>query len=104
MPVTEVKGEAENVQADLKRLRDDIAALSQTIAALTAQQASRGIGAAHDASEKVVESVHKATEEIRRAGGESIASLEHKITERPLSAVLIALGVGLLLGKLTDRR
>ncbi len=104
MAVSEVKNEVDNVQVDLKRLREDVTALTQTIAALTAQQASRGLGAAHDVGEKVAETVHKAGEELRRASGESIATLEQKITERPLSAVLIALGVGLLLGKFTDRR
>lgn len=103
MAVSEVKSDVDNVQVDLKRLRDDVAALTQTIAALTAQQASRGLGAAHDAGEKVAETVHRAAEELKRASGESISTLEQKITERPLSAVLIALGIGLLLGKLTDR-
>lgn len=102
--VKEVKTEVDTVQVDLKRLRDDVAALTQTIAALTAQQASRGLGAAHDAGEKVAETVQRAGEELKRASSEGVATLEQKITERPLSAVLIALGVGLLLGKLTDRR
>lgn len=104
MDVTEVNNEVDSVQVDLKRLRDDVASLTQTIAQLTAQQAARGLEVAQGAGEKVVDTAQKAAEELKRASGEGIATLEQKITERPLSAVLIALGVGLLVGKLFDRR
>ncbi len=98
------KNDIDALQADLKRLRDDVVALTQTIAALTAQRASRGLGAAQDVGERVVESVYKTAEGMKKAGNASLVTLEEKIIERPVTSILMALGIGLLLGKLTERR
>ena len=93
MPAIESETELDPLQADLKRLRDDVAALTQTIASLTSHRTAQGFGAAQETGE-----------ELKRWSEEGLAALEQKIVERPLSAVAVALGVGLLLGKLTDRR
>ena len=44
--------------------------------------------------------MHLASERSRGA----VAAAEHKIEERPLTSVLVAFGVGLVIGKLIDRR
>lgn len=104
MTESERPNDFDAVQADLRRLRADIAALAQTLAGLTATRAAAGLGAARDAGEQVSETLHRLSEETRRVGGSGLEALEQKIVERPVTAVLAALGLGLLLGRLTDRR
>jgi ElaB/YqjD/DUF883 family membrane-anchored ribosome-binding protein len=93
MSATSSETDGNPLSADLKRLRDDVASLTRTIASLTTGRAAEGLEAAHDTGEA-----------FTRWSEEGIAALEQKIVERPLAAVAIALCAGLLLGKLTDRR
>ncbi len=107
MDDTNVEIEIDTLRDDLRRLRDDIVTLTQTISELTAKQAADGISAAQSAAtqagEKIAETLQKATDGAKQVGTDGIAALEEKIIERPITSVLIALGLGMLFTKLTDR-
>jgi ElaB/YqjD/DUF883 family membrane-anchored ribosome-binding protein len=104
MAETEKPTDFDVLQADLRRLRDDVAALTRTLAKATAARVGVEPGAMREAGEQVTEAVNKLAEEARRAGVGGLEALEQKIVERPVTAVLMALGLGLLLGRLGDRR
>jgi ElaB/YqjD/DUF883 family membrane-anchored ribosome-binding protein len=44
-----------------------------------------------------------ATNEASRRGREGVAAVEHQIEERPFISVLVAFGIGLVIGKLINR-
>lgn len=98
-----VKSEIDALQADLKKLRDDVVGLTRAIAELTAATIPQGLEAAQAAGGRIAETLHKATADAKTAGTAGVAALEEKIAERPITAIVAAFGVGLLLGKLTDR-
>ncbi|MGA2044837.1 MAG: hypothetical protein ABSG83_15870 [Roseiarcus sp.] len=95
---------ASDISADLAKLRTDIAKLSDTIAGLVRGQAdSAGVavrGAVGDAREQLSQA---ATQAQDRALG-AAADLERRIERSPLTAVLIAAGVGMALGMLSKSR
>jgi ElaB/YqjD/DUF883 family membrane-anchored ribosome-binding protein len=95
---------ASDISADLTKLRADIARLSETIAGLVRLQAdSAGAavkGAVGDAREQLSQA---ATQAQDRALG-AAADLERRIERSPLTAVLIAAGVGMALGMLSKSR
>ena len=93
MPARDAETKADPLQVDLKRLRDDVAVLTQTIATLTSQRTPQDLDVTQNTGE-----------DLKRWSEQGLTALEQKIVERPLSAIAIALGIGLLLGKLTDRR
>lgn len=74
--------EVDVLRADLDRLRKDVGALSQSARRKSNQRFEAGVG--------------KASERLRDWGGE--------IQARPVTGILAAFGVGLLLGKLVSRQ
>lgn len=84
---------ADALRDDVEKLKSDIAALSATLgryANATGQDAMRGLRHARDAAqERAQEAVH---------------TVEQQIAQRPLPSILVAFGIGFLIGKLMDRR
>src|ERR1700691_1372081 len=95
---------ASDLSADLDALRADIARLSDTMAGLVRAQAnSAGAavrGAVGDAREQLAQAANQAQE---RALG-AAADLERRIERNPLTAVLIAAGIGIALGMMSKSR
>ena len=89
----ETQEDLTNLRADLETLREDIQMLMTHM-----RKASGSAGA--EAKQMLSEASERAGETISAA--KSVA--DRKISERPLTAVAIAFGVGLLAGKLMDRR
>jgi ElaB/YqjD/DUF883 family membrane-anchored ribosome-binding protein len=99
-------------QTDIEAIRADIAALTDTVGKLAAEalKAKSALGgnvksAARNAG-KVGEELWEETQQLGAdtadaafdAAGAGVASLETQIRRNPMSAVLVALGVGFLLG------
>ena len=76
----------------LWQLKRDMAALTDTLKGLAAERGHLGADALKNAASE--------TEEQAKA---AIQSVEGHISERPFVSVLVAFGVGLLLGKLLGR-
>ena len=99
------------VDTEMETLKADLAALKADLAKVT-RQAGRtaGIGA-EELGDKANEEISRLKTEVDRLmqlaserGRGAVAAAEHKIEERPLTSVLVAFGVGLVIGKLIDRR
>jgi ElaB/YqjD/DUF883 family membrane-anchored ribosome-binding protein len=93
-----------DVAADLAAIREDVARLAETISKLLQRQTqAAGVGvseAVGDAKDKVADTAAEARNLTRAASGEIEASIERN----PLTAVLIAFGVGMWLGLMTRSR
>ncbi len=93
-----------DVVADLAVLRDDISKISSTIndllrqqADVTSDQVKSAIGSARDT---IASSAHEASAGVRSAS----ADIERAIERNPITAVLIAAIVGLVLGNYSRSR
>lgn len=88
----------EGVSADLSALRRDIVQLTETLRELLEQQTRTAGARATDAAEGVREKVAQAAGDAQKsalaAGDDIVAGIERN----PLAAILIALGLGLIIG------
>jgi ElaB/YqjD/DUF883 family membrane-anchored ribosome-binding protein len=95
---------AADFAADLAALRADIASLSETIAGLMrgrADAAGTAVkGAVGDARDQISEAARYAQDSAFGAA----ADLERRIERDPLTAVLIAAGIGMAIGMMSKSR
>jgi ElaB/YqjD/DUF883 family membrane-anchored ribosome-binding protein len=92
----DVEGEFGTVKDDLVKLRADIANLSAALKELTSETV-------HDQIDSLKSRIDRLTGDAKIQGRQALDEVADRIEEHPLSSVLIAFGVGILLGKLFDR-
>ena len=92
----DVEGEFGAVKDDLAKLRADIANLSAALKDLTSD-------AVHEQIDSLKGRFDHLTSDAKDRGRQALDDLADHIEERPVSSVLIAFGVGILLGRLFDR-
>jgi ElaB/YqjD/DUF883 family membrane-anchored ribosome-binding protein len=92
----DVEGEFGAVKDDLAKLRADIANLSAALKDLTSD-------AVHEQIDSLKGRFDHLTHDAKDKGRQALDDLADHIEERPVSSVLIAFGVGILLGRLFDR-
>jgi len=94
---------AADLTSDLAALRADLARLSDTISGLARVQADSASaamrGAVGDARDQLTRAAADAQDSARNAA----ADLERRIERNPLTAVLIAAGIGMALGMMSRR-
>jgi len=96
MATRNLEGEFDVFKDDLNKLRNDLAHLSAALRDTTSETVREQVDA-------IRTHVDKLTREAREQGRETLDDLADRIEERPLTSVLIAFGVGVLLGRLLDR-
>jgi ElaB/YqjD/DUF883 family membrane-anchored ribosome-binding protein len=84
---------AEQLQSDMEQLRADVSAMMETIGKLAQDGKQEGARRVREVRDRVIDQAEKSKEAV-----------ESQIVERPLISVLAAFGVGMLLGRLLDRR
>jgi ElaB/YqjD/DUF883 family membrane-anchored ribosome-binding protein len=92
----DVEGEFGAVKDDLAKLRGDIANLSNALKELTSETV-------HERIDSLRDGIDRLTGDAKLQSREALDDLTDRIEERPLTSVLLAFGVGLLLGRLFDR-
>jgi ElaB/YqjD/DUF883 family membrane-anchored ribosome-binding protein len=99
--------ELDTLKTDLDTLRKDISSLATSFGdAATDEIRTRGrharaaVGRVTDRAGEVWDD---ATSEASRRGREGVAALEHQIDERPFLSVLLAFGIGVVIGRLIHR-
>lgn len=99
--------ELDTLRADLGKIREDIAALTRTLGDTAAAEVKAGGArlnqAAHAAAQTARERAQRLAETARAQGEEGLAALEDRIEQNPVTSVLVAFGLGLVIGKLLDR-
>lgn len=89
---------------DLAALRKDIGALAKTVGEQTSATSDDAMNALREKIATLRSELEGAAKTARARGAEGIATVERHIEQKPLQSMLIALGAGLLIGKLLDRR
>ena len=85
---------------NISELRADLETLREDMQMLMAHMRQASSSASADAKRRLSEAGAKATENLATAK----VAADAKIAERPFTSIAIAFGVGLLAGKLMDRR
>jgi len=93
---SDVKSDVEALRSDFKQVKEDLLNLTRTFSQFTARQAGDGVADLRQARER-------AEAHLRQVAGEARDSLEQQVKEKPLGTLLIAFGVGLLIGKTMSR-
>jgi ElaB/YqjD/DUF883 family membrane-anchored ribosome-binding protein len=98
------EGTTGDLAADLAALRQDVARLAETMSKVVQHQAQaaghRVSEAVGDTKDRITSTAADAQNRVRAVSGEIEAYIEHN----PLTAVLIALGIGMSLGLLSRSR
>lgn len=89
---------------DLESLRDDVSKLKSDISDITQKLIYKAKSDSGPMKDKIIEDLKNELDRARGKGRETFESVEQQIQEKPLMSLLIAFILGLLLGKLLDRR
>ena len=93
MAANEATKTADELRADIDRLKSDVSSLMETL----------GKAAEHGKDEGL-RALAAARLRAQAQAEEGLETVERQIAERPFISVAIAFGAGLLIGKLLDRR
>ena len=88
------------ISKELQALRDDLAALVSTVKGLATTQAEHAMDAARETVGNVTERLRMSASEARHRGEEAANEFEDMIARRPLTSIMIALGIGYVIGKI----
>ena len=92
------------LNGDLAGLRADIARLSDTVAAMVRTQADAAGAAMKGAVGDARDQLSQAASQAQDSALGAAADLERRIERNPLTAVLIAAGIGMALGMMSKSR
>jgi ElaB/YqjD/DUF883 family membrane-anchored ribosome-binding protein len=93
-----------DLNVDLAALRADIARLSDTVAAMVRVQADAAGAAVRGAVGDARDQLSQAASNAQDSAFGAAADLERRIERNPLTAVLIAAGIGMALGMMSKSR
>jgi len=96
--------ELATLREDLAKLKADIGGLAKDLKDFGTAAAGAAGRAAREKGERLRGEIDETIEDLAERGEQTLRDARAKIEERPLAAVLIALLVGLVLGRLLDRR
>lgn len=92
------------LENDIAQLRDDLTKLSEQVAERVSERGD-GVRSAIDARVKALrDEIEELSGRAQRTGRESFERVEDTIRERPLTSMLAAFGVGMLVSHLFGRR
>ncbi len=104
MTVKSDDGSAADIAADLTNLRADIASLSEAIAGVLSGRADAAGAAVKSALGDARDQLSQAASHAQDGVMGAAADFERRIERDPLTAVLIAAGIGMALGMMTRSR
>lgn len=100
----ETRDELDQLREDLKAVRADLAALGKDLVSVTKSGAASASEAARDEARKRLEQLTDAWDDAKDSTRAAKRDVERTIEDHPFASVMIALGVGVVVGKLLDRR
>ena len=89
--------------ADLESLQQDIAALKRDVGSLLEHLKSGASKGAQNAAGQIDDEARRLYRNVASEGERTVKAISAQIEEKPLIALLIALGVGYLGGRLLSR-
>jgi ElaB/YqjD/DUF883 family membrane-anchored ribosome-binding protein len=105
MSNTKVSGERDYAQLETEftKLREDVASLADTVKSIAASEA-RGVSEALRSSfDSAANQARRASKRVQTGAHDAAESLQASVEEHPISSVLLALGVGVVVGMMLRR-
>lgn len=90
------QNDIEQLKADLARLRDDMSQLVNSVVGLGKRRATT-------AKDKAQESLEDTYSAMREGTSRAADSLADTMTDRPLTSIAVAFGIGVLMGKIMGK-
>ena len=98
-----VESDAEALAAQVEQLKGDISTMSATLASLVKSGVREGRATVERTTDRYMREGRKQADAAMDEAREYGEALETQITRNPFSAVLVALGLGFLVGLMTRR-
>lgn len=92
-----------NAETDINALRADLAALKDDMASLVANMTSTAASTAHSAAGQIEQKAREAYRTAAAEGDRTAKLVSQKVEEQPITALLIALGIGYVSGRMLSR-
>jgi ElaB/YqjD/DUF883 family membrane-anchored ribosome-binding protein len=92
-----------NTEADFAALRDDLALLKNDMAALMASIEASAVSGAKNAAAQAEKQAKGLYNSASAESGKAAKLISDTVEEQPVTALLIALGIGYVTGRLTAR-
>jgi ElaB/YqjD/DUF883 family membrane-anchored ribosome-binding protein len=103
--MTMAQAEAErNVKQDIEALRSDFDSLRKDVGQLVGTLKDSATSRAETELDALRKRLNKIAGDVQTTGRQQLRTVESQIEERPLVSLAIAFAVGVLLGRLLDRR
>jgi ElaB/YqjD/DUF883 family membrane-anchored ribosome-binding protein len=93
----DLKSDVDAIRADIDVLRKDLATVLDRIKGTASNRAEAEVQA-------LQRRINKIADDVQTSGREGLRAVEEHIEERPLVSLAMAFAVGLVLGRLFDRR
>jgi ElaB/YqjD/DUF883 family membrane-anchored ribosome-binding protein len=104
MADSDLSKEIETLRADVAKLRTDLSGIAVSLKDLGKGRVDEARSTLVELADSLKEELRKGMEGARDRGKKSVETVEQQIEQRPLLALLAAFGVGVVLGKILDRR
>ena len=93
----------QTLEAELSKLRDDVASLAGTVRGIASDEVHATVDAIRDRLDKAAGEARKAARRAKAGANDAADALEGAIEEHPFTSILIALGLGFLIGAFLRR-
>jgi len=90
-------------EAEFARLRDDVTSLMETVKEAAAKEAHGVAEAVRDGIDGAAQRVRSGSQRVKDGAEGAAASLQANVEEHPIPSVLLALGLGVVVGILLRR-
>lgn len=91
------------LREDLARLREDISSVKSTITGIGRRSASEVKAAGSAKLGELRDELEQFGDNMQARGHEALAGVERTVHDRPLTSLLAAFGIGLVLSRFLDR-
>lgn len=99
----QVNNELDSLRRDVSRLRSDLAGLADALLHAGKSEAE-GVGERiSEAARERLSDLRSAFDSAREMGSNAIEAIEEKVGSRPVTSLVIAFAVGLVIGKVATR-
>jgi ElaB/YqjD/DUF883 family membrane-anchored ribosome-binding protein len=98
------KTDGSDLASQIKSIQDELVGLTDTIRSFASERVAAGAHAVRGAADVASDTLRYSGDEARRRGQRIADDLETQITGNPLPAVLVAAGIGLVIGAVLSRR
>jgi ElaB/YqjD/DUF883 family membrane-anchored ribosome-binding protein len=98
-----LEAELDTLKGEFDRLRKEVGSFGEAASEEIQRGGRRLRAAAGRGVERASDGLSDAADEVGRRGRRGLVAVEHQIEARPVTSVFLALGLGILIGKLLDR-